>query len=131
MTALTSQAVDELVRECLMTKEEDEAGEQAMRIRGIQNEYVFHEKRVFENRPLIIELLNELPEAFHEATGGGWSFLNACEDKHGIQWTGLHEMVEALFCIGMATGKVESLMPREMWAVLPGGMPYYVVKTAD
>jgi hypothetical protein len=36
--------------------------------------------------------------------------------------------MEGLFCLGMAIGKVECLMPRKMWTILPGGMPYYLVK---
>jgi len=29
--------------------------------------------------------------------------------------------------LGIASGKLSYLMPREMWKVLPGGMPYLVV----
>jgi hypothetical protein len=30
--------------------------------------------------------------------------------------------------LGMAVKKTVCLMPREMWKIFPGGMPYYMVK---
>jgi len=55
------------------------------------------------------------------------SFLNACQDRNGNQWTDLHQRMEQLFVLGQAAGFVSCLLPRDMWAALPGGMPYYVV----
>jgi hypothetical protein len=40
----------------------------------------------------------------------------------------MHATMEQLILLGVGIGKVKSLMPREMWDVLPGGMPYYVVE---
>lgn len=77
---------------------------------------------------LVLAMLMELPVQFRESEGGGWSFLNACEDRHGRLWTGLHMTMAKLFALGQATGMVASLLPREMWDVLPGGVPYYVVR---
>lgn len=79
----------------------------------------------YENQ--IVEMLQDLPAEFQENSGGGMSFLNACNDKNGEQWTGLHQRMEQLFQLGIGIGKVKSLMPRELWSMLPGGMPYYVV----
>jgi len=59
---------------------------------------------------------------------GGWTFLNACQDKHGRLWTGLHQTVEKLFLLGMATGKAKCLLPREVWPMLPGGLPYFAIE---
>jgi len=39
----------------------------------------------------------------------------------------IEAMLDELFQLGIAIGKVECLLPREMWPTLPGGMPYYVV----
>lgn len=75
-------------------------------------------------------MLDKLPEQFHEATGGGWSFLNACNDRHGNQWTGLHQRMEQLFQLGIALGRVSYCLPREFWSAMPGGVPYIVVKAA-
>jgi hypothetical protein len=72
-------------------------------------------------------MLDELPDEFKKTGGGGMSFLNACNDKHGNQWTDLHQRMEQLFQLDIGIGKVKCLMPREMWGILPDGMPYYVV----
>jgi hypothetical protein len=50
-----------------------------------------------------------------------------CQDKEDHQWTDFHQTMDELVCLGTAIGKLEYLMPREMWNVLPGGMPYIVV----
>lgn len=97
---------------------------------GITRNVGFHPGRIAEKRDNIIEMLAELPMEFHEESaggGGGWSFLGACNDKHGNQWTGEHRTMEQLFQLGIAAGVASYLMPREMWAKFPGGMPYIVV----
>lgn len=73
-------------------------------------------------------MLAELPDDFKISRGGSYSFLNACLDKHGNQWTGLHRAQEELVRLGIAIGRVECCFPRETWAALPGGMPYFMVK---
>ena len=78
-------------------------------------------KRDYSNLNIFIFLARRLP-----LLGGGWSFLQACVDKNGNHW-GEHSNMEELFCLGIAIGKVESLLPRDMWKVLPGGVPYYVI----
>lgn len=73
------------------------------------------------------ELLAELPDEFQASKGGGWSFLNACMTKDGVQWTGMHSTMDKLFMLGIAAGRARWLLPRDMWGVLPGGMPYVSV----
>lgn len=89
----------------------------------------FDKAQLADHAELIAGLLLELPDEFKASGGGGWSFLNACNDRHGNQWTGLHRTMERLFMLGMGIGMVTCQLPREMWDALPGGMPYYVVKT--
>jgi hypothetical protein len=72
-------------------------------------------------------MLSDLPDEFQASGGGGWSFLNACMTKTGEQWTGMHPTMDKLFMLGIAAGKARWLMPRDMWSVLPGGMPYVSV----
>lgn len=88
----------------------------------------FDKAKLDEHKELITAMLLELPIEFRASGGGGWSFLNACDDRHGNQWTGLHRTMAMLFALGQAIGMVESLLPREVWNKLPGGMPYYIVK---
>ncbi|MBY0559834.1 hypothetical protein [Hyphomicrobium sp.] len=75
----------------------------------------------------IAGMLAELPDEFQASGGGGWTFLNACDRRDGQQWTSLHATMEKLFMLGIAAGKARWLMPRDMWDVLPGGMPYVSV----
>jgi hypothetical protein len=75
----------------------------------------------------IAAMLLELPVEFRESGGGGWSFLNACMDRHGTLWTGMHATMAKLFALGQGTGMVTCQFPREIWDVLPGGVPYYVI----
>lgn len=72
-------------------------------------------------------MCEQLPESFHESKGGGWSFLNMCEDKGGNQWSGTHKTMEQLLCLGMAMNKMKILLPREVWKIFPGGMPYVAI----
>lgn len=119
MTKLTFEAVETLFADCLREKD-------APLITGIINKAHLD---VAGHEAEIAALLDELPEPFQLAIGGGWSFLNACDDKHGNQWTGLHQTMEFLFMLGMAAGMVRFALPRSMWQALPGGMPYIVVNT--
>jgi hypothetical protein len=123
---LTAERVTAVFNGCLFKETEDKSN--PVIAEGITLSVGFHPGRLNSSRGEIEKLLNELPDEFKSSGGGGWSFLNACNDKHGNQWTGLHRTMEMLFLLGIAIGKVESQLPREMWSVLPGGVPYYIVK---
>ena len=70
-----------------------------------------------------------MPKKFNKNDSGGWSFLALCMDKNGEIW-GEHESVEELICLGIAIGMVGYSTPREMWSILPGGMPYIWIDTS-
>lgn len=99
----------------------------AIPVSGIMGNYMFNPVRVETHRDEITSMLLNLPEPFMKSKGGGWSFLNACQDRNHEQWTGLHQTMDQLFTLGQAIGRVSNLLPREMWSALPGGMPYYMV----
>lgn len=122
---LKPDTVQTLMRLCLAEKND---APDVHIIEGITRKFAFDPKMIEENKDQIENLVNELPDPFMMSKGGGWSFLMACEDKHGNQWTGSHAIMEELFCLGMAAGKVKCLFTdREMWSALPGGVPYYAV----
>lgn len=123
---LSSESVHNLFDIC--KQKPDEIAEHIY-VPGIKNNHTFNKARLEENRTTIISMLNELPVEFHKSGGGGWSFLNACNNRYGEQWTNFHFNMEALFTMGLALGLVSELMPREMWDILPGGMPYYMIDT--
>lgn len=95
---------------------------------GIVQTVGFHPGRIEEHRQEIHNMLAELPDEFRASNGGGSSFLNACMNKHGNQWTGVHQTQEQLVQLGIAIGEVEYCLPRDMWKILPGGMPYIAVR---
>lgn len=122
---LTADNVHDVFTHCLFKEQENT--ENMVRAEGILNDFGFHPQRLKGYESEIIDMLSCLPDAFHEDKGGGWSFLNACDDKEGNQWANLHTTMEQLFVLGIAIGKVKCLMPKIMWDALPGRMPYYVV----
>lgn len=123
---LNDDQVVNVLKECLFRDGEDATN--AVIVEGIVNTYGFDPDRLKTHEEEIVRMLAELPKQFRKSGGGGWSFLQACEDRHGRQWTGLHRTMEGLFVLGMAVGKVQCQLPREFWNALPGGMPYYVVE---
>ena len=128
---IDSQEVEAAVLDCLYREEElkgvEGAPEGCVVVEGIQNKIGFHPGRLEEKRAKVTEWLKALPHTFRRNEGGGWSFLNACNQENGVQWTGFHRSMDQLFCLGMGLNLVECQMPREMWKMLPGGMPYYVI----
>ncbi len=122
---LSAERVEEIFRDCLFRDGEDTSNHVVAE--GITRNVGFHPDRLNGHKAEIEQMLDELPDGFKRSGGGGWSFLNACEDKHGNQWTGLHQTMEQLFQLGIAIGKAEYQLPRDMWSTLPGGMPYLII----
>lgn len=127
-TVLTADRVQTIFLACLF--KDGEVPSKYVPAPGITTNVGFHPGRIEEYKEEIAAMLEELPDEFKESGGGGMSFLNACNDRHGNQWTDMHRAMEQLFQLGLATGKVACLLPREMWSTLPGGMPYYVVNNS-
>jgi len=125
-SVLNPEHLQTIFLECLFKDDEDKSN--YVKAEGINSTYGFHPERLESHRQDVAEMLAELPDEFKASAGGGWSFLNACMDRHGNQWTGLHQIMEQLFVLGIALGLVEYQLPRELWSSLPGGMPYIVVK---
>lgn len=119
---LTAQAVLDLLNKCSAPVEMQEPV-----IKCIVNFYAFNPDAIEAHRQDILDLLLELPEQFLLSKGGGWSFLQAAYDKHEVHW-GEHCDMEALIALGIAADLAMFLLPREMWGILPGGMPYLVIK---
>lgn len=124
-TALNSERVETIFMECLFQEGEDTTG--YIPALGIRSDVRFHPQRLQSHRQEIEAMLYELPNEFKKSSGGGSSFLHACNDKHGNQWTDLHQRMEQLVQLGFGIGKVQYQLPRAMWSFLPGGMPYIVI----
>jgi hypothetical protein len=122
---LTAKRVEEIILDCLFR--EGEPTESRVEVEVVMARLGFHPERVESHREEIREMLAELPESFREEVGGGWSFLQACETKDGKHW-GEHSNIDQLLALGIATGQAKILMPRDMWGIFPGGMPYFAIK---
>jgi len=122
---LTAENVNRIFLECMF--EQGESTENYILGQGVITNVGFHPERLKQNEQNVSEMLNQLPEEFKKELGGGMSFLNMCNDKDGNQWSDLYATMDQLITLGISLNKVKFLMPREMWSVLPGGMPYIVV----
>ncbi len=124
---LTSENVENVFMDCLFA--DGENNDNHIKAEGITSTVGFHPDRLLEHKVDVREMLENLPGEFQndESGGGGWSFLNACQNKEGSQWTDLHLRMEQLFLLGIGLGIAKWLLPREMWSACPGEMPYVVV----
>ena len=124
---LTSENVNKIFLDCLFDEDTEENQEKAIIVEGIMSVFGFDPDRIKKHKNDIISLLMQLPKEFQRNGGGGWSFLNACNRDDGEQWTGLHGDMERLFSLGIACGYAKFQLPRDMWKILPGGMPYVCI----
>ena len=122
---LTEENVHEIFIECLY--KENENTEEHVKTEAIMMTIGFHPKRLKINSEKIVHLLNQLPNTFQKDGGGGMSFLNMCDDKNNKQWTNSHKQMDELVALGIASGNLNYILPRELWSSLPGNMPYLVV----
>lgn len=121
---LTSDNVATVFKACLF--KEGEPTDNHVKAEGIIHSIGFHPERLKAHEADVRSMLEELPDEFHATKGGGWSFLNACQTRDGVQW-GEHMNMEQLFCLGIALGLARWQFPREIWKLLPGSMPYISV----
>jgi hypothetical protein len=125
-----AQRVEEIIKDAMFTKEEvdthggDALLEMCVKSEGIVCVFGFHPERLEQNREKIVDLVKEIvADEFLRDHGGGMSFLQLCEARNGELW-GEHHQCDALFCLAQAIGHARYCMPRDMWSVFPGGMPY-------
>lgn len=123
--------VIKIFEECLFKENEVINGQTPQNARitkGITMDVGFNSERLSKHSDDIYDMLKELPKDFQKDKGGGWSFLQACVDRDGKQWTGEHKVMEQLFLLGLAIDKVKYCMEdREFWQSFPGGMPYITI----
>jgi hypothetical protein len=122
---LSAENVHHIFMDCLFN--DDEEKKDPVVAEGITLSVGFNPVRLKKNEESIYGMLKELPASFQKDSGGGMSFLQACEDKDGNQWTGMHQTMQELFLLGLAAGKVQYCLPKELWSALPGGVPYLTV----
>lgn len=130
---LTAERVESLYHSCLKGKSSGSGNIVPLQlVNGIMSNTLFDQDRIKEHKKEIYALLKELPDTYLESGGGGMSFLGACYDRHGVQWTGMQVTMDRLFQLGIAIGKVEYVFDdRSLWPILPGGVPYLIIKDQE
>lgn len=123
---LTCENLKKVAIQCFF-EDGETAQKSGIEVKGVVTTFIFNPIGLKIVKNEINALLDQLPELFHESIGGGWSFLNACMNRDSEQW-GEQRDVELLMCLGIAIGRVAYCLPREMWEILPGEMPYFVIK---
>lgn len=120
---LTVDNVGRIFKDCLSSEKK---GKNVIHVPAVLEnvEFAFDANKLSIYKTEIMSMINELPEQFHERSDGGWSFLQLCMKQDGTQWTDLHVAMEQLLCLGIGIKAMTYLLPRQMWDVLPGGMPY-------
>ncbi len=125
---LDSANVNAIFLQCLFTDEEvaNPAVVEAnvVKVEGIVANYGLFRARVEENAENIKSMLRQLPVEF---INNGYTFLNMPLNAEGEQW-GEQRTAEQLYVLGAALGVAEFCLPREMWRIMPGGVPYINVK---
>lgn len=94
-------------------------------VSGVNQTIQFSVEYLEHHKDEIRKFVDLLPLEFSE--GGGWSFMNMVVDRNENQWG---EQIDAdnLLVLALATDMAQFLIPEEMWGILPGGMPYVVLK---
>ena len=121
---LTAKNVNTILMDCLYDDGEDTSNH--IKVEAVKLKLGLNPERVEKHKAEIEAMLNQLPKEFKKEIGGGYSFLNACLTGEGEQW-GEHSNIEELVCLGLAINKVQFSLPKDMWSIMPGGMPYFVV----
>lgn len=121
--------IEALFMDCLFKSEELIDGKPANGLEpvvaeGITQTVGFHPARIEAAKPAVVEVIKRMHDNFLKSKGGGWSFLNLCNDRDDNQWANLHRTMEQFVQLAIGCGLGGYLMPREMWSIMPGGMPY-------
>lgn len=132
MNTIDTQDLEKTFVSCLYQENElaylpkGDKPKDAVLVDGIRSNYGFHPQRLEQARTKVKGWLGLLPTEFHKDTGGGWSFLNACMTKDGHQW-GEQPSVELLMVLGVGLKLAEYQLPKDLWKIMPGGVPYFCV----
>lgn len=121
------QEVEEIFIKCLYSEDELIDGKPSTEpiiVTGIKMSVGFNPINLNKYK----DKINSILDVIHETFKQGWSFLNLCLDKNKNIWTGQHSTMEKLLLLGLAIDRIAYCCKRELWGVLPGGMPYIFIK---
>lgn len=121
---ISSETVNNIFHDCLFRDEEPH--DEYIVAEGITLSVGFHPKRIESHADEIHDILMNLPTEFHENSGGGYSFIYMVMDRGHEHWCG-QKTAQELMLLGIASGWLSVLVPKDLWEAFPGGVPYVVV----
>lgn len=128
---IDARRVEEIFLDCLFRdKEIDGEGkprhpDMVVMSEGIKGRFGLHKKRLERYYNEIEGMLYDLDPVFYEPNnlGNGESFQKFSLRQDGEPW-GTDREAEMLMVLGIGLKLVKNVLPRQLWAKLPGGMPY-------
>ena len=118
MLSLTAKNVNDLFLTVLFNDGEDHTN--FIRVNGVTQNFGLHPGRVASAKEKVGELLSQLDPSFF--SDDGQSFLQLPFAADGTHWCE-HRTAHELMVLGVATGLMSYVLPKEMWVALPGGVP--------
>lgn len=117
-----SEIVRDLFMSCLFDDGEPTDG--AVMVEGITITVGFHPGRLAERKDEIRKIAAQIvSDDFLADKGGGMSFVNLCVDRDRVVW-GEHINCQELMLLCVGAGLASYCLPRAMWGILPGAVPY-------
>lgn len=105
-------------------------GDGVLIVKGTINNYAFNKQVLAHFRDDVVKMLDQLDDSFMDDAGGGMSLMNMVATKNGEHW-GEQPTADALFAMANGLGLAHFSLPREMWHILPGSMPYVTVMRSE
>jgi len=133
MALIKPERVREIIIDVLFNQDEIVDGkipEDTAFADGIIAKAGFHRGRLESHKDEIKSILENLPINFRKSNVGGRdgdSIFRMCFDKNNDRW-GTHANVEELCLLSIALDLGEFPIPRELWIMLPGGVPVFSIK---
>ena len=121
---INATRLHEICLDSLFNEEELKEGVEYCPGYGVLHNFGFKPEKIEEYAEEVKDILSNLEEGFF--TPHGESFLKLPFDKMGQQW-GEHANAEELVLIGSATGYVDFSIPRIIWNLMPGSVPFITV----
>ena len=100
-----------------------EVGSEAMKVRGVVNEYTFSRERLQGHVDTVRGFLGRLSAQFYVDRGGGHSFQAMGTRRDGVSWGDTYDS-ERLLVLGRGLGLANFCLERRRWDVFPKGIPY-------
>lgn len=125
---INAEQVKNILRDCLFP-EMPADDTKCIGIPSVTRVFALNPSKVELHRSEIFTILRELPLEFWDQKSGGkdgYTFMSLPFDRDGNQWGG-QLRADELMALGLATGYMRYMFSKEMWMMLPGGVPYLII----